>query len=179
MSSAVAVLFGSLTTAIAIFGGGLAVEAYRHRRARIGMALALAGAIDALLRLIETRDIPVKIEQMIADLEAGRPLRIGLLNGPNRPFMTITDAYAGEIGSLGGDLPFRVARFLTHTYGANLDVLRLASNEDDTETKIQLIRELGPLWDQTRSLGIGLVEDLQVSSGRSAARRRRGVSRQS
>jgi hypothetical protein len=78
MNTALAALFGSIATATAIFGGGLVVEAYRHRRARIGKALALAGAVDALLGLVEDRDIEGKLRQMLSDLEAGRTFRLGL-----------------------------------------------------------------------------------------------------
>ena len=47
LTPTLAALFGSIATMIAIFGGGLAVEAYKGRRDRMGLALALAGAIDA------------------------------------------------------------------------------------------------------------------------------------
>ena len=65
LTPTLAALFGSIATAVAIFGGGLAVEAYKRQRDRAGMALALAGAIDALLGLIETR-------RMIDEFEAAR-----------------------------------------------------------------------------------------------------------
>ena len=168
MNSAVAALLGSVATAIAIFGGGLAVEAFRHRRARIGMALALAGAIDALLRLVEARDIPSKLQKMLADFEAGRPIRSGPVMGRNQPFQTITDAYAGDLGNLGGDLPFRVARFVTHSYGIHLDLLRLTGDQDDAQSKVALIREIEPLWDETRAVGQALVGDLRALAGLSA-----------
>ena len=169
MNSAVAALLGSVATAIAIFGGGLAVEAFRHRRARVGMALALAGAIDALLRLVASRDIGAKLDAMLADFEAGRPVRSGPVMGSNQPFRTITDAYAGNLGNLGGDLPFRVARFVTHAYGIHLDLLRLTGDQDDAPTKAMLIREVGPLWDETSVLGHALVADLRAVAGLSAA----------
>ncbi len=53
LTPTLAALFGSIATAIAIFGGGLAVEAYKRRQNRMGMALAPSGAIDAMLGLIE------------------------------------------------------------------------------------------------------------------------------
>ena len=171
MSPTAAAFFGSITTAVAIFGGGLAVEAYRHRRARIGMALALAGAVDALLRLVEQRDVASKLEAFLPELEAGRPVRIAALMGANVPFQTITNAYAGQIGSLGGDLPFRVARFLTHSYGVHLDMMRLADGDEAPHAKAAMIRELQPLWAQTSSLGDGLVDDLCKSVGRKASPR--------
>ena len=57
MTQTLAALLGSIATAIALLYGGLAVEAYKRRRDRMGMALALAGAIDAMLGLIEARDM--------------------------------------------------------------------------------------------------------------------------
>ncbi len=50
-----------IATAIAIFGGGLAVEADKRRRDRMGMALA--GAIDALLGLIKTRRMTIAVSR--------------------------------------------------------------------------------------------------------------------
>jgi hypothetical protein len=95
------------------------------------------------------------------------------LIGTNRPFETITDSYAGDLGSLGGDLPFRVARFVTHSCGIHLDLLRLSGDQDDAQAKATLSREIIPLWGKTRSLGIGLVEDLQTAAGRSMTQQRR------
>ena len=168
LSQTAAVLFGSVATATAIFGGGLAVEAYRHRRARIGMALALAGAIDALLRLIEARDVTGKLSRMLRDLEAGRSTLIEYPEAENLPFRTITNSFAGQIGSLRGDLPFRVARFLTHTYGVHLDLQRL-NGSPDIPRAAALIREIQPLWNEAKSLGDGLVRDLRASAGRPIA----------
>ncbi|WP_428391114.1 hypothetical protein [Lichenicoccus sp.] len=165
MNPAVPALFGSVATAIAIFGGGLAVELFRHRRARIGMALALAGAIDALLHLVEARDISGKLATMHDDFEAGRPVRSAPVMGPNQPFQTITEAYAGDLGNLGGDLPFRVARFVTHSYGIQLDLLRLSGDADDVKIKLALIREIGTLWQETSAVGQALVADLRSVAG--------------
>ncbi|NPD70289.1 hypothetical protein HN018_24180 (plasmid) [Lichenicola cladoniae] len=107
-----AALFGSVATAVAIFGGGLAVEAYKRRHDRTGMALALAGAIDAWLSLIASREMIEELWASLDQLEAGRPNTFGSLIGENISFQTITLAYASQIGHLGDDLPFRVARFL-------------------------------------------------------------------
>lgn len=41
LAPTLAALFGSIATAIAIFGGGLAVEAYKRHQDRMGMALAV------------------------------------------------------------------------------------------------------------------------------------------
>jgi hypothetical protein len=179
MTSTVAALLGSIATAIAIFAGGLAVESYKRHRDRIGMALALAGAIDALLRLIEVRNVPGELEQALPELEAGRPVQFSSLVGENAPFQTITLSFAGQIGSLGDDLPFRVARFLTYSQCLQDDMERLASNEYGASAKAMLIRNIGPLWSETRLLGTGLVQDLRTiggyprSRGRAADRRDR------
>ncbi len=105
------------------------------------MALALAGAIDALLLLIEARDVPGKLRQMRLDLEAQRPFRVGAISRANVPFQTITNAYADQLGGLGDD-----------------------------QTKATLIREIEPLWEATRALGINLVRDLRASAGRSGSK---------
>lgn len=165
MNSTTAALLGSIATALAVFGGGLAVEAYKRHRDRIGMALALAGAIDALLRLIEVRDVPGELGRALPELEASRPVRFGSLVGENAPFQAITLSFAGQIGSLGDDLPFRVARFLTYSQGLQDDMQQLRSQDCDVLAKATLIRNLSPLWQETEQLGIDLVRDLRVVGG--------------
>ncbi len=169
-----AALCGSIATAIAIFGGGLAVEAYKRRRDRMGMALALAGAIDALLGLIETRQMTKELWTALAELDAGRSVEFGALIGENAPFQAITLSYVGQIGNLGGDLPFRVARFLTFNQGLQHDLNRLDGSGDRPEVQAMLIRQMSPLWDTTNALGVTLVTDLrQAAEGRRPSRRRR------
>ncbi len=171
MSSAIAALLGSFATALAILGGGVAVEAYRHRRARAGMALALAGAMDALLHLIEARRIGDKLTALLPRLEAGEDVRIGHLVGDVVPFQTITNAYSDQLGTLGGDLPFRVARFLVSGYSVHLDLLRLSDNLDNAATKAQLIRDIAELWGETSRSGITLIEQLRRTAGSGRAAR--------
>ena len=165
LNSAVAALLGSFATALAILGGGVAVEAYRHRKARAGMALALAGAMDALLHLIDARRIESKLNGMLPRLDAGENVRIGPLLGDMLPYQTITDAYSDQLGTLGGDLPFRVARFLVSGYSVHLDVIRLGENGDDAATKAELIREVSALWNETALSGRALIADLRRTAG--------------
>ncbi len=160
-----AALCGSIATAIAIFGGGLAVEAYKRRRDRMGMALALAGAIDALLGLIETRRMTQELWAALAELDAGHAVVFGALIGDNAPFQAITLSYAGQIGNLGGDLPFRVARFLTFNQGLQHDLSRLDGSRDSPEVQAMLIRQMSPLWEKTEALGVKLVADLRCAAG--------------
>ena len=167
-----AALFGSIATAIAIFGGGLAVEAYKRRRDRMGMALALAGAVDAMLGLIETRRMTDELWRALAELDAGRSVEFGALIGENAPFHAITLSYAGQIGNLGGDLPFRVARFLTFNQGLQHDLVRLDGSRDRPEVQAMLIRQMRPLWERTEALGVKLVADLRhAAEGRRSSRR--------
>ncbi len=165
-----AALFGSVATAVAIFGGGLAVEATKWRRERLGMALALAGAIDALLGLIEMRNMTEEIWEALERLEAGQAVELGSLIRDNAPFRAITLSYANQLGGLGGDLPFRVARFLTFSQGLQHDLDRLHQNNDTPEMQAVLIRRMKPLWDNTREIGTRLVVDLRAAAGE---RRRR------
>ena len=165
MTQTLAALLGSIATAIAIFGGGLAVEAYKRRRDRMGMALAIAGAIDALLGLIETREMITELAGALGELDAGRSVQFASLIFDNSPFQTITLSYAGQIGSLGGDLPFRVARFLTYNQGLLHDLARLDANRDQPEVQATLIRRMGPLWEKTQALGITLIDDLRLTAG--------------
>jgi hypothetical protein len=72
------------------------------------MALAIAGAIDAMLGLIKTRDMMTALREPQGELDAGQPVQFGSLILDNAPFQAITLAYASQIGSLGGDLPERV-----------------------------------------------------------------------
>ncbi|MGI4976288.1 MAG: hypothetical protein ACRYG6_05025 [Janthinobacterium lividum] len=168
-----AALFGSIATAIAIFGGGLAVEAYKRRHDRVGMTLALAGAIDALMGLIEARDMTGELVGALEALDAGRPVEFGSLIRDNAPFQAITLHYANQIGGLGGDLPFRVARFLTYSQGLQHDLARLGQQQDKPQVQAMLIRRMNPLWQETRTLGVRLVADLRKASGdrRGAGRR--------
>ena len=167
MTGVIMTLLGSTAIAAAIFGGGLAVKTYRHRhrRARVGMALALAGAVEALLRLIETRNVGSKLRRMLADLEAGRDIRSGPIIGDNVLLRTIFDAYAGALGTHGGDQPFHVVRFVTHSYGVQLDMLRLAGDRDDVEIKAEIIRELDGLWSEITARGEDLVRNLRQVGG--------------
>jgi len=165
MTQTIAVLLGSLATAIAIFGGGLAVEAYKHRRDRMGMALALAGAVDALLGLIEARDMIPELWNALGELDAGRSVPFGSLIRDNAPFQAITLSYAKQIGSLGGDLPFRVARFLTYSQGLLHDLARLDENTDKPQVQAMLIRRMRPLWETTHVLGTTLIDDLRKAGG--------------
>ena len=164
LTPTLAALFGSIATAIAIFGGGLAVEAYKRRHERMGMALALAGAIDALLGLIETRRMTDELLEALERLDAGQPVEFGSLISDNAPFQAITLAYANRIGGLGGDLPFRVARFLTYTQGLQHDLVRLEQNNDKPRIQATLIRRMRPLWETTQQLGTGLVGDLRITA---------------
>jgi hypothetical protein len=173
LTPTLAALFGSIATAIAIFGGGLAVEAYKRRRDCMGMALALAGAIDALLGLIETRNMTKELWDALGDLDAGRVVEFGSMIGDNAPFQAITLSYANQIGNLGGDLPFRVARFLTFNHGLHHDLRRLDQNRDKPAVQAMMIRRMGPLWEKTRELGVSLVADLRKKgSGRARIRHR-------
>ncbi len=165
MTQTLAVLIGSLATAIALFYGGLAVEAYKRRRDRMGMALAIAGAIDAMLGLIETRDMIKELWEALGELDAGQPVQFGSLIRDNAPFQAITLAYASQIGNLGGDLPFRVARFLTYNQGLLHDLGRLDGNTDKPQVQAMLIRRMRPLWEKTHVLGTKLIEDLRTAAG--------------
>ncbi|MGI3778971.1 MAG: hypothetical protein ACRYGC_16895 [Janthinobacterium lividum] len=169
-----AALFGSIATAVAIFGGGLAVEAYKRRHDRLGMTLALAGAIDALLGLIQARNMTAELLGALEALEAGRRVEFGSLIRDNAPFQAITLHYANQIGGLGGDLPFRVARFLTYSQGLQHDLGRLEQQEDNPQVQAMLIRRMNPLWQETQALGVCLVADLRKAAGdrRQAGRRR-------
>ena len=174
LTPTLAALFGSVATAIAIFGGGLAVEAYKRRRDRMGMALALAGAVDALLGLIETRRMTEELWMALAELDAGRGVEFNALISENAPFQAITLSYSGQLGNLGGDLPFRVARFLTFNQGLQHDLVRLDSSRDRPDVQAMLIRQMQPLWERTEALGVTLVSDLrQAGEGRRPGRRRR------
>ncbi len=170
LTPTLAALFGSIATAIAIFAGGLAVEFYKRERDRRGMALALAGAIDALLGLIEARGMTAELTGALQELDAGRPVVFGSLVGDNDPFKTITLAYADQIGHLGRDLPFRVARFLTYSQELLHDLARLDRHQDAPPMQAMLIRRMGPVWEMTEELGRGLVGDLRQE----AAARGRG-----
>jgi hypothetical protein len=165
MTQTLAALLGSLATAVALFYGGLAVEAYKRRRDRMGMALAIAGAIDALLGLIETRDMITELREALGELDAGRSVQFGSLIRDNAPFQAITLSHASQIGSLGGDLPFRVARFLTYNQGLLHDLGHLDENTDKPQVQAMLIRRMGPLWEKTHVLGTKLIEDLRKAAG--------------
>ena len=165
-SPTLAALVGSVATAMAIFGGGLAVEAYKRRRDRTGMALALAGAIDALLSLIATREMIAELWSSLDRLDAGRPNTFGSLIGESTTFRTITLAYASQIGHLGADLPFRVARFLAYAEALTHDLSRLDRNVDEPEVQAMLIRRMRLVWLQTEELGTGLVTDLKRQASR-------------
>ncbi|MGI4799201.1 MAG: hypothetical protein ACRYG8_35215 [Janthinobacterium lividum] len=165
LTPTLAALFGSIATAIAIFGGGLAVEAYKRRQDRMGMALALAGAIDAMLGLIETRNMTTELWEALGELEAGRPVEFGSLIHDNAPFQAITLSYANQLGGLRGDLPFRVARFLTYSQGLQHDLGRFGQCADKPRTQAMLIRRMSPLWQETRKLGTDLVADLRKAAG--------------
>lgn len=165
MTQTLAALLGSIATAVALFYGGLAVEAYKRRRDRMGMALAIAGAIDALLGLIEARDMITELWEALGELDAGRPVQFGSLIRDNSPFQSITLSYASQIGSLGGDLPFRVARFLTYNQGLLHDLGRLDENMDKPQVQAMLIRRMRPLWEKTHVLGTALIEDLRRAAG--------------
>lgn len=160
-----AALFGSMATAAAIFGGGLVVEAYKRSRDRRGMALALAGAVDALLSLIETRDMVGELIGAHDRLEAGERVTFGSLVGQSQSFWTITMAQATRIGELGGELPFRVSRFLTFSEGLLQDLARLEQNADQPQLQAMLIRRMEPVWLQTEALGKQLVSDLREEAG--------------
>ena len=169
LTPTLAALFGSFATAIAIFGGGLAVEAYKRRRDRMGMALALAGAIDALLGLIETRGMIVELWTALEELDAGRSVEFASIIGDNAPFQAITLSYANQIGQLGRTLPFRVARFLTYCHGLQHDLARLDRNADRPHVQARLIRLMQPIWIKTETLGTSLVADLKQAGGRRPA----------
>lgn len=160
-----AAMFGNIATAIAIFGGGLAVEAYKRRHDRMGMALALAGAIDALLGLIETRSMTAELREAMEELDAGHSVEFGSLIHDNAPFQAITLSYANQIGGLRGDLPFRVARFLTFSQGLQHDLDRLGQDKDKPQVQAMLIRRMSPLWQETQKLGTSLVADLRKAAG--------------
>ena len=165
LTPTLAALFGSIATAVAIFGGGLAVEAYKRRQDRMGMALALAGAIDALLGLIETRNMTAELWGALERLEAEHPVEFVSLIRDNAPFQAITLSYTDQIGGLRGDLPFRVARFLTYSQGLQHDLGRLGENKDKPQMQAMLIRRMSPLWEETQKLGMSLVTDLREAAG--------------
>lgn len=173
ISATSAALLGSIATAIAIFAGGLAVEAYKRRRDRDGMALALAGAIEALLGLIEARRMVEELQGAVDALEAGQTLDFVSTVSENAPFQAITMAYAARLGDLGGDLPFRVARFLCYSQGLQHDLVRLEESRGAPRIQAALIRRMAPLWDHTRSLGLALAADLKAGAGAGPARRRK------
>ena len=161
MTPTTAALLGSIATAVAIFAGGLAVEAYKRRHDRRGMALALAGAIDALIGLIEAREMTAELRDALVRLDAGHPVEFGSVIRDNAPFRAITLAYADRIGGLGGDLAFRTARFLTYMQGLQHDLDRLREHAQEPRTQALLIRRMSPLWLETQRIGTALVTDLR------------------
>ncbi len=173
LTPTLAALFGGIATAVAIFAGGLAVEATKRRHDRMGMALALAGAIDALLGLIEARNMMAELLGALEALDAGRAVEVGSLIRDNAPFQAITLSCAGRLGGLRDDLPFRVARFLTYSQGLQHDLGRLDQDRDRPQVQAMLIRRTSPLWEETRTLGTGVVADLrEAAGGRRRGRRR-------
>ena len=75
------------------------------------------------------------------------------------------DAYANQIGDVGGDLPFKVARFLTYNQGLLHDLARLEQNRDRADVQTRMIRLMGPLWQVTRALGEDLTTELRQAAG--------------
>ena len=109
----------------------------------------------------------------LAELDAGRVVEFGALIGENAPFQALALSYAGPLGDLGGDLRFRVARFLTFKQGLQHDPVRLDRSRDRPEVQAMLIRQMGPLWETTEALGVQLVADLRhAAEGRRPGRRR-------
>ena len=92
-------------------------------------------------------------------------MQFGSLIRENEPFQAITLAYASQVGSLGGDLPFRVARFLTYNQGLLHDLGRLDENTDKPQVQAMLIRRMRPLWEKTQALGTKLIQDLRKAAG--------------
>lgn len=173
ISPGLAALIGSVATALSIFGGGLAVEAYKRHRDRLGMALALAGAFDAILSLIETRSMIPHLLASLPDLERGVRVEFSSLIHENASFKAITSAYVDQIGHLGGDLPFRTAGFMTNVDMLTQDLVRLETHSDRPEAQALLIRSMGPVWDNTLLIGTALVRDLRERGGVKAAPRQR------
>ena len=81
------------------------------------------------------------------------------------PFQTVTLSYANRLGDLGGELPFRVARFLTYNQGLQHDLARLEQNRDKPAIQARLILAMEPLWETTRELGESLTVELRKAAG--------------
>lgn len=167
MDQAIASLLGAFIGASAAIGGGLSLEAFKRRRDRHGIAMALAGAIEHELWAIRRRGHVAMFESMLPLLDDGvLPTFFGFVreeDARNR----IADAYLDKLGALSGELPSHVIRFIQTMWGLRVDASRLGTGKfgDDPKLIARIIRQDLELMAEMDIFGTDLVRRLKLSAG--------------
>jgi hypothetical protein len=168
MDQATAALLGAFIGASAGVTSGVALEMYKRRRDRQGVASAVAGEIASILYMTNKRGHVGYFERLLPTLDSGLDLEVPIAaivpRGDYRD--PVADKYMDRLGLLPSDYAERIIRFYTLLAGVRLDIKRLTSGEynGDPSAMASLIREDLQVWAEATQLG-EQIEVHPVSTG--------------
>jgi hypothetical protein len=158
-------IFGVVIGAILGGAANLVVEYFKQRSERRGAASAIAGEISAIIDVTELRGLVKYFEALPAKLRSSAP--------PSPPWFIldtsvdatpVIKAYVGKIGSLGGDLPRRVAHFYS-LYQSVRTEIRILTAETNPISAANRIDSTLPIWYRAKREGQALIGDLLALGG--------------
>jgi hypothetical protein len=168
MDQGTAAILGAFIGASAAMGSNLLVEAYKRHRDRQGAAAALAASIQATIDLARRRGYVGLFNHYVAELRAGRDVKIPTLVKALGQIDPITDRYIDRLGMFGGALSFEIAYFFSVVIGIRLDLERMGAGEFDGNLggKVHVLTEDLQLWQDAERRGIEAARQLRLDASR-------------
>ena len=167
MDQATSTVLAAAIGAFAGIGGGLCLEAFKRRRERQGVAMALAGAIETELHMITRRGHMEAFKGYLDRMERGEALNFYGFVKEGQSSNLIVEAYLDRFGMLGGELPSDCMRYFQTTWGIRVDAARLVAGELSSDPAVQMhvIRQDLAIMAEMEVFGRDLARRLRRSAG--------------
>lgn len=167
MEQATSTLVAAAVGALAGICGGMSLEWFKRRQDRHGVAMALAGAIEAELWMIKRRKHVEFFRGALVRIRNGEPLTFYGFVKEDQAKNAIADAFMEKFGMLPGTMPARTIKFFQAMWGIRIDVSRVVAGEfgGDRGLIASVIEQDLELMAELEVLGQQLALDLREFAG--------------